>query len=62
MLFWLLASWLAMQTIWASLIAKQIHQAPLKRSTFIPFYFLIYRLYLESGVESLHHLDLLIEV
>lgn len=46
----------------ASLITDQIHKAALLRSSYIPFPCSIYRLYLESGVESLHHLDSLIAV
>lgn len=34
---------------WANLIADQIHEADLKRTSFIPFPYLIYKLCLESG-------------
>lgn len=47
---------------WASLIVENIHEATLKRSTYIPFPCLIHRLYLESRVKSLHQLDSLVEV
>lgn len=45
----------------ACLIVEQIHKATLKSSPSIPVPCLIYYLYLESRVESLYLLDLLIE-
>lgn len=41
---------------WARLIAEQIHEATLKRSSSVPSLCLIYRLHLEWRVESLHQL------
>lgn len=58
----LVASILAGREIdWASLIIEQIHEVALKRSTSILFPCLLYRLYLELRVESLHQLDSLIK-
>lgn len=41
-------------TDWAHLIIELIHEAVLKRSTSVPFLYLIYKLYLRSRVEILH--------
>lgn len=59
----LIASIMASYEIdWANLIIEQNSRGDLEEVYSIPFLCLIYKLYSELGVESLHYLDSLIEV
>lgn len=45
---------------WARLIAEQIHESALRRTTCMSFQILIYKLFLESEMQ-IYHLDQLVE-
>lgn len=46
----------------AHCIVEKIHEQALRRSTSIPFPFLVYRLYIDMGTEIIPNVDLMIDV